>query len=404
MEIKATLFKFGKTIIGDLMTQLKSHRIFTKAVHQKSEQHIDGALQTPIFQTSTFVTERMGDPEDIRYTRLSNNPSQESVSAKIAYLENAEAALVTASGMAAIATALFAELSRDDHAIFQRDIYGGTHSLLTNDFPVMSIQHDFFDLPDTESLLKLIRPNTKVIYLESISNPLMNVPEFETIVKIARKHDIKVFVDNTFATPILFRPAEVGCDVVLHSCTKYLNGHSDLIAGAIVSDSAFIDKCRKKLNRLGASLDPHACFLLERGIKTLGVRIRQHCKNAAALAVMLAQHPKIGKVYYPGLETHPANAAARRYFDDFGGMLSFELDGSEQAVLTFIKQLQIPVFAPSLGGVETLITIPAMTSHLGLSPSEKKNLGITNQLVRISTGIEDTDDLLEDFQQALAKI
>ncbi len=386
------------------MTQLKSHRIFTKAVHQKSEQYFNGALQTPIFQSSTFVTERMGKPEDIRYTRLSNNPSQESVSAKIAYLENAEAALVTASGMAAIATALFAELSQGDHAIFQRDIYGGTHSLLSNDFPVMGIHYDFFDLSDTEGLVQLIRPNTKVIYLESISNPLMNVPEFATIVKIARKHDIKIFVDNTFASPILFRPVEAGCDVVLHSCTKYLNGHSDLIAGAIVSDSAFIEKCRKKLNRLGASLDPHGCFLLERGIKTLAVRIRQHCKNAAALAEMLSQHSKVRKVYYPGLASHSAYSYARSYFDDFGGMLSFELNASEQSVPKFIKQLQIPVFAPSLGGVETLITIPAMTSHLGLTPSEKKSLGITNQLIRISTGIEDTDDLIEDFQQALATI
>ena len=386
------------------MTQLKSPRIFTKAVHLESERHIEGALQTPIFQTSTFVTERVGAPEDIRYTRLSNNHSQESVGAKIAYLEGAESALVTASGMAAIATALLAELSQGDHAIFQSDIYGGTLSLLTNDLPAMGIQYVFFDLSDTDRLQDLIQPNTKLIYLESISNPLMSVPKFDAIAKIARAHGIKIFVDNTFASPIIFRPLETGCNVVLHSCTKYLNGHSDLIAGAIVADSAFIEKCRKKLSRFGASLDPHGCFLLERGIKTLAVRMRQHCKNAAALAQMLAHHPKIRQVYYPGLKTHPAFAEAEKYFDGFGGMLSFELDGSEQTVMEFIKQLQIPVFAPSLGGVETLITIPAMTSHLGLSPSEKKTLGITNQIVRISTGIEDSEDLVEDFQQALAKI
>jgi cystathionine beta-lyase/cystathionine gamma-synthase len=383
------------------MTKVINH-IGTKLIHAgEPEPLINGAVSMPIFQSATFEYTGQGTYHDLKYIRLNNTPNHVALHEKLATLENAESALVTASGMAAISTALLTVLSSGDHLLAQDCLYGGTHDLFTKDFASFGISFDFIDGDDPDSWKGKLRPNTKAIYVETMTNPLLQVADLKAVVQFAKEHGLISLIDNTFASPINFRPAEWGFDLSLHSCTKYLNGHSDIVAGAIIGPADLIEKVTYKLNHLGGSLDPHACFLLQRGMKTMAVRMKYQSESALKMAQFLEDHPLVKKVNYPGLESHPQHQRARDLFDGFSAMLSFELKGDVDAAARFIQNTTLPTEAPSLGGVETLITRPVTTSHSGMSPEDRGTLGIGDNLIRLSVGIEAAEDLMEDFERAL---
>ena len=380
-----------------------NREIDTKLIHAgEPNPLIQGAVSIPIFQSSTFEYAGQESYHDLRYIRLNNTPNHVALHEKLAALENGEAAVVSASGMAAISTTLLALLSAGDHFLAQDCLYGGTHDLITKDLPAYGISSDFICGKDPEAWKKLLRPNTKAVYVESITNPLMQVADLKAIVEFAREHRLYSIIDNTFTSPINFRPLEHGYDLSIHSCSKYLNGHSDIVAGAVIGPDELISKITHKLNHLGGTLDPHACFLLHRGIKTLALRVRQQNASAMEIARFLESRPEVEKVHYPGLVSHPQHNRAGELFDGFGGMLSFELQGGVELAEQFIQNTTIPICAPSLGGVESLITRPVTTSHACLSPEECKQVGISESLIRLSVGLEATADMLSDFDQALS--
>jgi cystathionine beta-lyase/cystathionine gamma-synthase len=376
--------------------------IETKLVHS-GEPHprILGAVSMPIFQSAMFETMGERNYDDLKYIRLNNTPNHEALREKLAALEGAEDALVTASGMAAVSTTMLSVLSKGDHLLVQDCLYGGTHDFVSRDLDGFGISYNFIDGNDPNSWEKKIRPNTKAIYVESMNNPLLQIADHAEIVEFAKSHKIVSIIDNTFASPINFRPPEFGYDLSLHSCTKYLNGHSDIVAGAVIGKSELVGKVKHRLNHLGASLDPHACFLLHRGMKTLALRMRQHNESALKIAKFLEQSKAVERVNYPGLVSHPQHDRARKLFDGFSGMMSFELKGGREAADGFLRNVTIPITAPSLGGVESLITTPATTSHSGMSREDRHKLGITDGLIRLSVGIESTEDIIEDFQTVL---
>jgi cystathionine beta-lyase/cystathionine gamma-synthase len=376
--------------------------IETKLIHAgEPSPRIDGAVSMPIFQTAMFESAGEKSYHEIRYLRLNNTPNHVALHAKLAALENAEAALVTASGMAAISTALLTLLASGDHLLAQNCLYGGTHDLVTKDLCAYGITHDFFDASQPDTWASKLRPTTKLLYVETIANPLLDVPDLEAVVKFAKAHGLVTLIDNTFASPVNFRPAELGFDLSLHSGTKYLNGHSDLVAGALIGRADLVQRVTHRLNHLGGTLDPHACFLLHRGLKTLALRVHYQNQSALTIAGFLEGHASVRKVNYPGLASHPQHHIASSLLDGFGGMMSFEVDGGVEAAKRFMGKTRLPVIAPSLGGVETLLTRPAETSHSGLTPEERERVGISDGLIRVSVGIEHTDDLIEDFRQAL---
>lgn len=376
--------------------------IDTKLVHAgEPEPRILGAVAMPIFQSAMFEYAGETDYHDLKYIRLNNTPNHVALHQKLAALENAEAALVTASGMAAISTALLTVLSAGDHLLAQDCLYGGTHDLLRRDFAGFGLSFDFIDGDDPASWKRKLRPNTKAIYVETISNPLLQVADLPAVVQFAKEHGLVSLIDNTFASPMNFRPPEWAFDLSLHSCTKYLNGHSDIVAGAVIGSAHWIERVKHKLDHLGGSLDPHACFLLHRGMKTLAVRVRHQNQSALRIAQFLEKHPKVAQVNYPGLESHPRHRRACELFNGFGGMLSFEIIGGVEAAQSFLQKAQLPVLAPSLGGIETLLTRPATTSHSGMSPEDRRRVGIRDGLIRVSVGIEAAEELIEDFEQAL---
>jgi cystathionine beta-lyase/cystathionine gamma-synthase len=338
---------------------------------------------------------------DLKYIRLNNTPNQAALGAKLAALENAETALVTSSGMAAITTTLITVLTPGGHLLAQNCLYGGTHDFVTHDLGAFGISYDFIDGNDPDSWKKKLRPNTKAIYTEAMTNPLLDVADHKAVVQFAKERNLVSLIDNTFATPINFRPPEIGYDLSLHSCTKYLNGHSDIVAGAVIGRASLVEKVKLSLDHLGGSLDPHACYLLHRGMKTLAVRVRYQNESALKIARFLNEQPEVARVNYPGLENHPQHHRAKELFEGYGGMLSFELKGGAAAADRFMKATTLPIIAPSLGGVETLLTLPAKTSHSGMSREERRALGITDGLVRMSVGIENTQDIIVDFDQAL---
>jgi cystathionine beta-lyase/cystathionine gamma-synthase len=379
-----------------------NREIDTKLIHAgEPNPLIQGAVSIPIFQSSTFEYAGQESYHDLRYIRLNNTPNHVALHEKLAALENGEAAVVSGSGMAAISTTLLALLSAGDHFLAQDCLYGGTHDLITKDLPAYGISSNFICGKEPEAWKKLLRPNTKAIYVESITNPLMQVANLKGIVEFAREHRLYSIIDNTFTSPINFRPLEHGFDLSIHSCSKYLNGHSDIVAGAVIGADELIRKITHKLNHLGGTLDPHACFLLHRGMKTLAVRVRQQNASAMEIARFLESRPEVETVHYPGLASHPQHNRARELFDGFGGMLSFELQGGVELAERFIRNTTIPICAPSLGGVESLITRPVTTSHACLSPEECKEVGISESLIRLSVGLEATADILSDFDQAL---
>ena len=374
----------------------------TKLVHAgEPSPRVLGAVVQPIFQSSTFEFHGEKTYHDVKYIRLNNTPNHLTLHQKLAALENAEAAVVAASGMAAITTTLLALLSHGDHLLIQETLYGGTHTFVTNDLPRLGIAYDFIQGDDPADWERKLKPNTRVIYVETMTNPLLQVARLDEVPRFARQHNLVSVIDNTFASPYNFRPPEWGYDLSLHSCTKYLNGHTDLVAGAVIGRAQLVEQVTHLLNHLGGTLDPHACFLLNRGMKTLALRMRYQNASALALARFLEAHSAVKQVNYPGLESHPAYPRAREWFDGFSGMLSFELNGGLAAAEQLIQRLHIPAEAPSLGGVETLITRPATTSHAGMTPQARRKLGISDSLVRVSVGIETTEDLIADFRQAL---
>ena len=380
----------------------KYKHIDTQLVHAgEPEPRIEGAVMMPVFQSSTFLSEGGDSYDTMKYIRLNNTPNHEALHNKLLVLENAEAALVTASGMAAITTSLISMLRPGGHLIAQNVLYGGTHGLLTSQFKDLGLEYDLVDGANPASWESKIRPNTKGFYVETISNPMMSVPDLGAVVDFCNSHNLVSMVDNTFASPVNFRPAELGFDLSFHSGTKYLSGHSDIVAGAVIGRADLVRKIFVDLRYYGGSLDPHACFLLHRGLKTLGVRVRAQNENAMAIAQFLEAHPGVSRVNYPGLESNTEHNRAKKYLDGFGGMLSFDVAGGEQASRQLMERLQIPLVAPSLGGVESLVSRPVATTHLAVPPDERELMGISDATIRLSVGIEGKEDLIDDLQQAL---
>ena len=377
----------------------------TKLIHAgEPKPRIDGAINVPIFQSSTYEYAGEGSYHDVRYLRLSNTPNHLALHKKLAALEGAEAALVTSSGMSAIATTLLTFLKAGDHLLAHNTLYGGTADFVNNELPEYGIERDLIDASNPSEWDSKLKPNTKVIYIETITNPLMDVPELGKIVEFAKSHALISMIDNTFASPLLYCPVVRGFDLSLHSCTKYINGHSDIVAGAVIGSANYVDQVTKKLNHLGGSLDTNACFLLHRGIKTLALRMNKQCENALLIAHFLENHPQVKKVNFPGLESSSSFERAQEFLCGFGAMLSFEIDGGVDQADQFINHLQYAISAPSLGGVETLVTRPVTTSHALMNQAERKVAGISDSLIRYSVGIEAADDLIADLQQALEHI
>lgn len=377
-------------------------RLETKLIHAgEPDPLINGAVSIPVFQSSTFEYSGQTNYHDLKYIRLNNTPNHIALHQKLAALENAEAAVVTSSGMAAISTTILALLSSGDHFLAQECLYGGTHEFILKDLSALNISFDFIDGDTPQDWEGKLRSNTKVVYVETITNPLLQIADLKAVVEFAKSNNLISIIDNTFASPINFRPPELGFDLSIHSCTKYLNGHSDIVAGAVIGRGELIEKILHKLNHLGGSLDPHACFLLHRGMKTLAVRMNYQNESALEIARFLENHQAIEKINYPGLKSHPGHQRACDLFDGFSGMLSFEVKGGVEAAERFIQNTTLPIVAPSLGGVESLITRPVTTSHSGLSQEDLQKLGISDSLIRVSIGIEATEDLIEDFKQAL---
>ena len=374
----------------------------TKLIHAgEPDPRIEGAVSVPIFQSSTFEYAGQTDYDSLRYIRLNNTPNHIALHKKLAALEGAEAALVTSSGMSAITTALLTYLQSGDHLLAQSTLYGGTADYLKHDLPQYGIEVDFFDAMIPDDWESKVKSNTKVVYVETITNPLMSVPELGAIIELGKKHKLISMIDNTFASPALYCPIMQGFDISLHSATKYLNGHTDIVAGVVIGSENNISKVRSKLNHLGGSLDPNACFLLHRGIKTLSLRMNRQCQNAMAIARFLESHPKVKQVNYPGLESSPSHNRAKEYLCGFSAMISFELTGDVSAADAFIGRLEYPICTASLGGVESLVTRPVQTSHSLLSAEELVEAGISDTLIRYSVGIESADDLIADLKQAL---
>ncbi|MEE9385278.1 MAG: aminotransferase class I/II-fold pyridoxal phosphate-dependent enzyme [Nannocystaceae bacterium] len=378
--------------------------LHTRAVHtQAAGPRIEGAAVTPIFMCTVFETDpaHPDSPDSpIRYPRLSNLPNHELVHRKLCDLEGGDAAIVTASGMAAISTAVLA-LAADAHILVQDTLYGGTHGFFVQHAADLGVSWDFIDADKPNTWRKKLRPDTRAIYTETLSNPLLEVADHRAIVAFAREHGLVSMVDNTLASPVNFRPPELGYDVSVHSATKYLNGHSDLLAGACIGRSEPLQRIRRRLEFLGGTLDPHACFLLDRGIKTLPLRMAQHNANGMAVATFLADHPTVARVHYPGLPTHPHHQRARDLFLACGGVVSLDLKAGRPAAQRLMRRLHLFAPTPSLGGVESLITIPATTSHRNLTSPQREQVGVGPGLVRLALGIEAAEDLIADLDQAL---
>jgi cystathionine beta-lyase/cystathionine gamma-synthase len=375
----------------------------TESVHAgKFECGRVAPVSSPIFQTSTYYYPKEGSAGYI-YTRL-GNPTQEVAEDKIAALEGAQEGLVFSSGMAAITTTVISLLGKGDHLIATEDLYGNTYTFLRNELKRSGIELSLIKSENAKRIERYFRKNTRGIFLETPTNPLLKVIDIQNLARAAHKKNIKIMVDNTFATPINQRPLELGADVVIHSGSKYLNGHSDVIAGLVAGNRKDLEKIEEMRTTLGGSLDPHAAFLLQRGMMTLAVRMHRHNENGLGVAEFLEGHKKVNRVNYPGLQSHQSHELATEMMSGFGGMLSFEVKGRRKDANKFLRSLKLLLAAPSLGGVETLISIPAETSHSYLSRRERLGQGIKDNLIRVSVGIEDFEDIKKDLNQALAKI
>ncbi len=359
-----------------------------------------GAVAVPIYQTSTFAFEDLGKDRGYDYSRTAN-PTRKVLENTIAQLEGGKAGFAFATGMAAEATVIHL-LKAGDHVISGDDVYGGTYRLFQKVMPSFGVEFTFLRMNDRAKIEEAIKPNTKMLWLETPSNPLLNIIDIEMAVDIARRHNLMTVIDNTFATPYLLRPIEYGIDLVVHSTTKYLNGHCDVVSGAVVTTTdELTERVQFLLNAMGTCASPFDCWLVLRGIETLPVRMRQHMANAAAVANYLAEHPAVERVLYPGLKSHPGHEIARRQMKGFGGMVSMELNGGIEAVRNFARKIKIFVLAESLGGAASLAEHPATMSHASMPAEFREKVGITEGLIRLSIGLENSDDLIDDLRQAL---
>ena len=364
----------------------------------------EGSAVFPIYQGTVFTVEPGTDYHDIKYHRLSSTPSQSYLHDKLAALQGGEAAVATASGMAAITTTLLSFLSAGDHLIASDQLYGGTHDFIRDHAERLGWSYTLVDPADPDAWAGARTDRTRVFLCETITNPLVRVPRLREIVAFASEHGLVSVIDNTFASPVNFNPLALGFDICCHSATKYLNGHSDVVAGCVISSAANVERVRHSLGLFGGSLDPHAGFLLARGLKTLALRVAQQNANATALANALAADPNVLEVNYPGLPSHPDHTHAQELLSGFGGMLSFRPAGGQRAVDHVLESLSIVYVAASLGGVETLVTVPARTSHSGMAREDRLRVGIADDLIRVSCGIESGRDLVADFTRALARL
>lgn len=374
------------------------HTICTHVGELKDEQ-FQGAV-SPIYLSSSYA---FMDVDVKRYPRYFNTPNQEALCKKIAALEGTEGALIFGSGMAAVSTTLLAFLNHGDHIVLQKSLYGGTYNLVVEEFDKYGIQYTFTDGLGEDAFAKAITPQTKVIYIETPSNPLMTITDMQMVTALAQKHDIITMIDNTFASPINQNPMDFGVDIIIHSATKYMGGHSDICAGAVAASQEHIDKIWNLAKNLGGSLSDMTVWMLERSMKTMAIRVRAHNENAMELASWLHDLKEIDQVYYPGLPSHPDYELAKKQMKGFGGMISFELQAGINAE-AFMKALHLIKPSMSLAGVESTILSPTQTSHALLSPEERANQGIKDGLMRFSVGIEDCDDLKEDIKQALVQV
>ena len=375
----------------------------TLAVHGSPEPRRERQpVVTPIHQSTTFVN-AVGSPREVLYTRYGNNPNQLELARKYALIEGAEDAVFVSSGMAATALAHLAVLRAGDHLVASRWIYGGTSRLFDEEFGRVGISITYVDPAEPRMWRKAIRKTTRAIFLESPVNPTVRVLDVEPIARLAKESGIALLVDGTFASPINFRPLEHGADIVITSATKYLNGHSDVIAGAVAGTRPLVEEVVRLVRRWGTSIDPHAAWLVERGMKTLAVRVARHNANGMAVAAFLEQHPGVAAVSYPGLASHPDHEVAARTLNGFGGMIGLVLKGGAAAAEKFLRRLRLFIHAPSLAGVESLVSDPRITSHVNRSEEELAGLGIPPGFVRLSCGIEDAEDLVEDLRQALER-
>ncbi|MDB2606910.1 PLP-dependent aspartate aminotransferase family protein [Zobellia sp.] len=368
-------------------------------VGEVKDEQFKGAI-SPLYMSSSYAFE---DVDVKRYPRYFNTPNQEALCKKIAALENAEAGLIFGSGMAAITTSLMAFLRAGDHIIFQQVLYGGTYNLIVEEFEKFGIEYSFTEGWHPEDFEKEIRSNTKVIYIETPSNPLLTITDLEAIGKLAKKHDLVSMIDNTFASPVNQNPIDFGLDIVIHSATKYMGGHSDMVAGAVASSEEHMNKILGLAKNFGGSLSDYTVWLLERSLKTMGLRVKAQNENAQNMAEYLFNNTAVTKVYYPGLKSHPDHELAKSQMKGFGGMLSFELHEDYDSA-QFQKELQLIKSSMSLAGVESTILSPAKTSHALLSAEERAKQKILDGLIRFSVGIEETEDLIADIEQALEKV
>ena len=384
-------------------TEQNGYRFETSSIHAgQSPDEETGAIMPPIFATSTYVQDGPGQDRGYEYSRT-GNPTRTALEDNLAALEGGSYGRAFASGMASINTVLNL-LEASDHVVAGDDVYGGTHRLFRQVYEDYDLSFSFVDTTDHDAVRDAFRPETELLWVETPTNPLLRINDIETLAEIAHGHDALCAVDNTFATPYLQRPLEHGADVVSHSLTKYLGGHSDVVGGALITDSADLDEqFGFYQNSVGATPDPFACFLVLRGTKTLPVRMDRHCENARALAQRLDEHPDVDTVYYPGLESHPGHELAARQMDDFGGMMSFELDATLEETAAFVSETEVFALAESLGGVESLIEQPATMTHASIPHEERIAAGLEDGLVRISVGIEHVEDLWEDLESALGQ-
>lgn len=373
----------------------------TLAIHGRPHRGADWSpAVTPIYQSATFRNP-LGSDAEVLYTRYGNNPNQVELAAKYALLEGAERAIFVASGMAATALAHLAVLRPGDHLLASRWIYGGTKVLFDQEFTRLGIDVTYVDPDHPREWRKAIRKTTRAIFIEALTNPLMRVVDVPAIAKVTRDHGLALLVDGTFCSPVMFRPLEHGADIVITSATKYLNGHSDIIAGAVAGSASVIDEVTRLMRSWGSSIDPHAAWLTDRGMKTLALRVARHHENAMAVARWASTRPEFEAVHYPGLESHPDHALAGTLFRGYGGMVGLLLKGGAAAAQRFVSHLRIVTHAPSLAGVESLISEPRLTSHKALSPEERAELGMPDGFLRLSCGCEDADDLVADLAGAL---
>lgn len=376
----------------------------TRAIHVGQEADpTTGATITPIYQTSTYTQQGLGENKGYEYSRT-GNPTRTALEECLASLENARHGLAFASGLAAT-SAVLSLLRPGQHVIAGDDLYGGTYRIFERVLRPMGVTFDYVPAREVQAYARAIKPETKMIWAETPTNPLLSLVDIQAVASIAREHDIPLVVDNTFATPYLQRPLDLGASIVVHSTTKYINGHSDVVGGAVLtSDDQLYTDMKFYQNAAGGVPSAFDSWLVLRGAKTLAVRMRQHCENARQVADFLAGHPLVRHVYYPGLASHPDHALAKRQMRDFGGMVSFDFAGTRDDVDTFVRHLRLFALAESLGGVESLCCHPASMTHGSIPAAERERRGVTETLLRLSVGIEDANDLIADLEQALKAV